>query len=243
MLSEVLSSEQVRLRGIDGGDEGVSQKEAVQGVEGVDAVLPGRGDIAADAAEVHEGVKVAEGAGDLLAQLHHSQITLREIVVERDREVAHEGEDAVVVVPESVEQVAGFALLAAAPTLGAGQRFRERVLGIAGFHDPPIALVESVEVLCRQGGEARVAGGIDRRLDRQQMVDHRLGPLLALLLPQEDQFAQEVRVTESVVAVVLEVGVPEVVDGAAPEVGQDVGGVHGFAPAPLVRKVPGEPSG
>ena len=75
------------------------------------------------------------------------------------------------------------------------------------------------------------------------MVDHRLGPLLVLLLPQEDQLAQEVRVAESVVAVVLEVGVPEVVDGAAPEVGQDVGGVHGFAPAPLVRKVPGEPAG
>jgi hypothetical protein len=53
------------------------------------------------------------------------------------------------------------------------------------------------------------------------MVDHQLGPLLVLLLPQEDQFAQEVRVAESVVAVVLEVGVPEVVDGAAPEVGQD----------------------
>ena len=111
-------------------------------------------------------VKAAEGAGGLLQQLHHSQITLREVVVERDREVAHEGEDAVGVVPESVARSSA-------------------------------------------GGAARqsVAGGIDRRLDRQQMVDHRLGPLLVLLLPQEDQFAQEVRAYESVVAVVLEVGV------------------------------------
>jgi len=34
----VLTGEQVRLRGVDGGDEGVSQKDAAQGVEGVDAV-------------------------------------------------------------------------------------------------------------------------------------------------------------------------------------------------------------
>src|SRR3990170_4915630 len=102
--------EQVRLRGVDGGDEGVSQKDAAQGVEGVDAVFSGRGDIAADTAEVHEGVKAAEGAGDLLAQLHHSQITLRKVVIERDREVADESKDAVVVIPESVEQVACFAL-------------------------------------------------------------------------------------------------------------------------------------
>ena len=105
----------MRLQGVVGWDEWVSQEDAAQGVEGVDAVLPGRRDISADTAEVHEGAKAAEGAGDLLPQLHHSQITLREVVVERDREVAHEGEDAVVVVPESVEQVAGFALFGAAP--------------------------------------------------------------------------------------------------------------------------------
>ena len=73
----------MRLRGVDGGDEGVSQKDAAQGVEGVDAVFSGRGDIAADTAEVHEGVKAAEGAGDLLPQLHHTQTTLREIVIKQ----------------------------------------------------------------------------------------------------------------------------------------------------------------
>ena len=44
------------------------------------------------------------------------------------------------------------------------------------------------------------------------MVDHGLSPLLALLFPQEDEFAQEMAVTECVVAVVLEVGAPEVMD-------------------------------
>ena len=59
ILSGGLTSEQVRRRGVDGGDEGISQKDAAQGVEGVDAVLSGRGDIVADTAEVHEGVKAA----------------------------------------------------------------------------------------------------------------------------------------------------------------------------------------
>jgi len=180
----------VRLRGVAGGEERVSHKDAAQGVEGVDAVLPGRRDIAADTAEVYEGVKAAEGAGDFLPQLHHSQIAFGQVVVKRDGEVAHEGEDAVGVVPESVEQVAGFALLAASPALWVSRRFRDRVLIIAGFHDPQIAFVESVEVKGEQGGAAHVAGGIDRCLDRQQMVDHRLGPLLVLFLPEKDQFAQ-----------------------------------------------------
>ena len=46
---------------------------ALEGVQGIEAVLAGGGDVAADAAEVHEGLGVAEGAGDLLAQLHHGR--------------------------------------------------------------------------------------------------------------------------------------------------------------------------
>ena len=117
---EVSAGEQLRLRSVDSGDEGVSQKDPTQSVKRVDAVLPGRGEIAADTTEVQQGGKVAEGAGDLLPQLYHSQIALREVVVEGDREVAHEGENAVGVVPEAIKQVAGFALSAATPALGAG---------------------------------------------------------------------------------------------------------------------------
>ena len=80
----------MRPRGVAGGEERVSPKDTAQGVEGVDAVFPGRGDISADTAEVYEGVKAAEGAGDLLPQLHHFQIPFGQVVVERDREVAHD---------------------------------------------------------------------------------------------------------------------------------------------------------
>jgi hypothetical protein len=54
---------------------------------------------------------------------------------------------------------------------------------------------------------------------------------------------QQVRGAEGMVAVALQAGVTEVVDGATVEVGQHVGSVHGFASAPLVREVPREPTG
>ena len=59
-----------------------------------------------------------------------------------------EGIDAAGAVPESVE-VAGFALFAAVPALAASRRFRDRVLGLVGFHDAQIAPVESAGVFGR----------------------------------------------------------------------------------------------
>ena len=70
------------------------RKDTAQGFEGVEAIFARRRDVAADAAEAQEGIEVTEGAGDFLAQLHHPQIALREVVVEGHREVTHEGEDA-----------------------------------------------------------------------------------------------------------------------------------------------------
>ncbi len=93
-------------RGVDRWHKGVAEKHALEGIESADVVLARRGDVAADAAEVHECLEAAKGAGDLLAQLHHPQIPFRQIVVEQDREVAHEGKDFIGVVAEAVEQIA-----------------------------------------------------------------------------------------------------------------------------------------
>lgn len=70
ILSGGGGGEQLRLRGVDGGKERFSQKDAVRGVEGVDDVLSGPGEMSADTPEVHEGVKAVEGAGDLLSKFH-----------------------------------------------------------------------------------------------------------------------------------------------------------------------------
>ena len=105
-------------RGVDRWHEGGAEEHALQRLQGVEVVLACRGDVTADAAEVHKCLDAAKGAGDLLAQLHHPQIPFRLVVVEGHGEVAHEGEDFIGVVAEAVEQIAGIALLAATGRFG-----------------------------------------------------------------------------------------------------------------------------
>jgi hypothetical protein len=62
------------LRGVDRWHERVTEEDTLQGVQRIDAILAGGGDIAADAAEVDEGLEAAEGAGDLLTQRNCSGI-------------------------------------------------------------------------------------------------------------------------------------------------------------------------
>ena len=57
-------------------------------------------------------------------------------------------------VPKAIEEVTGFALLAAAAALGAIRRFRGRVLSVTGFHDLKVTGVEAVEFGGSQGGLA-----------------------------------------------------------------------------------------
>ena len=140
--------------------------------------------------EAQESLEAAERAGDLLSQLHHPQIPFGLVVVEGHGEVAHEGKDAVVVVAEAVEQIAGLALLASTSPFRTMYR-SDRILRVAGLDDPLVTLEEPILVCWRQCAQAGRAGRFDGLLDAQQVIDHLLGPLLILLLPQEDEFAQQ----------------------------------------------------
>jgi len=114
--------------------------------------------------------------------------------------------------------------------------------GQADIHDPQIALWNRSRFSA--GKEARPASGRYRPpLDLQEMVDHSLGPLLILFFPQEEEFAQKMRVAEGMVTVVLQIGIPEVVDGAARKSGRMSAASMAWRSAPLVREVPGEPVG
>lgn len=111
-----------------------------------------------------------------MPRLHYPRISLQLVVDERHCEIAHEGEDAVGGIPESVKEVTGFTLLAAAAALGTFRLFRSRVRNVAGFHNLEVADEKAVEVGGRQRGFAGLPGCFDRRLNRQQMVDYCLGP-------------------------------------------------------------------
>ena len=173
-------------RGVDRWHERVTEEHTLQRTERIDAVLAGSGDVAADAAEVHEGLEAAEGARNLLAQLHLPQIPFRLVVVEGHSEVALEGENVIGVVAEAVEQITGFTLLAAIAPFRA-VRSSGRILRVAGLDDPLVPLEEPLLVGGRQADQAGRACRGHCLLDGQQVVDHGLRPLLRLLLPQEDQ--------------------------------------------------------
>src|SRR6266699_5641703 len=74
------------------------------------ALLPQRREIASDAAEGHSESLRAETAGDLLLYLHHPDITLREAIVKRHGEMLQEAEHSVLMLGESIQQIARLGL-------------------------------------------------------------------------------------------------------------------------------------
>src|SRR3989442_223242 len=78
------------------------------------ALLAQRREIASDAAKGLSPSRRAETAGDLLLDLHHADIALREAVVKRHGEGVQEGQHRVLVLAEAIEQIAGRRLFASA---------------------------------------------------------------------------------------------------------------------------------
>ena len=73
-----------------------------------------------------------------MPQLHHPEVPFRNIVLKRHREIAPEGEDAVGVIPEPIEQIPRFALRATPQAPGARRRCGAGVLGVADVHVYPL---------------------------------------------------------------------------------------------------------
>ncbi len=67
-------------------------KDKVQGLEYINTLLSGRRDVTADTTEVLCSLLSTEATGDLLLNLHHSQVSLRQIVVKRHPKIIHEPE-------------------------------------------------------------------------------------------------------------------------------------------------------
>src|SRR6266699_5076778 len=76
------------------------------------ALLAQRREIASDAAEGHSTRRRAEAARDLLLDLHHADIALREAVVERHGEVVQEQQHRLLVLGQAIEQIASRRLFA-----------------------------------------------------------------------------------------------------------------------------------
>src|SRR5450756_2490583 len=75
------------------GDERRASEDMLDGRQHVVALLAHGGDVAApNATEGRRSVAATEAAGDLLLHLHHPQVPLGQVVVERHPEILHEGQ-------------------------------------------------------------------------------------------------------------------------------------------------------
>src|SRR6266700_7945178 len=88
----------------------MSKQGLFQGSQHSQALLAQRREIAPDAAEGHGASRRAETAGDLLLDLHHPDITLREAIAKRHGEMLQEAEHSVLMLGESIQQIARLGL-------------------------------------------------------------------------------------------------------------------------------------
>src|SRR5438445_12622716 len=81
-------------------------------------------EIAADAAEGHRSRRRAETAGDLLLDLDHADIALRQAIVEGHREVVQEAQHRLQVLGEAIQQIARRRLFAPTSLAALWRRIR-----------------------------------------------------------------------------------------------------------------------
>src|SRR6266566_7381298 len=90
----------------------MADQDLFQGGQDSEPLLAQRREIASDAAEGRSESLRAETAGNLLLDLHHADIALREAVVERHGKVVQEQQHRLLVRGQTIQQIAGRRLFA-----------------------------------------------------------------------------------------------------------------------------------
>ena len=83
------------------------KKGVVDGIDGVEAMFTSSRDVGTNRTEDVGPVLCTKGTGDLLLNLYHAYIAFDQVVVKRDAEVIHEGQDAGLMFVQAVKQVFG----------------------------------------------------------------------------------------------------------------------------------------
>ena len=138
-------------------------------------------------------------------EFDHADVLFGLVVGERDANVMKESEDGGLVAFEAVEEVLGFGLFAAAAFVWVGRGAGWR-MGGAAFGDDVVKVLEERGFFF--GSQLRAAGSVllgdGAHFEKQE--DEIAGPTLVEFFVEEDQFAHEVGVAESVGAAIAEVG-------------------------------------
>ena len=200
---------------LHGREEGSSFEDHVECFERVQSVLASGGDVGANSGEGLASFETSETAGDFRLDLRHPDIAFGEIVVERTAGVVEEAEDLIVVDTESFGKVE---CLSAAPEISFAGILAERPLEglrIGSLHEEDVSGRDAVEPFR--------PGLVIKLLRLLEGGEHVCGPSLPLMkiaealeLPHEMGAARLVEAAE-----ILEIDLPEVMDGDALESGDD----------------------
>ena len=112
----------------------------------VEALLAASREIAANAGEALGAIESSKAAGDFLFHLDHADVLLALVVGEGDVGIEQEGEDAIVIVLQAVEEVGGLGLFGAAMP-----RLATRMLEASLPNDALVLGMSLIESLSEKG--------------------------------------------------------------------------------------------
>jgi hypothetical protein len=203
-------------------------QSGLQSGEQMHTLLAQRRQVATDATKGGCSPLAAEGARDLLLDLDHTHITLRLVIVKRHGEAVQESQHGLLVIDQTVQQVACRTLFG--PTFAAGRslsgggrciRVRKELqeLGL------PVGYLQGM-----QCGPTLRPRFIRHLFHIQQQGFEVSRPLQMLFFCQEGQFAQQMYQTERMRTGIQEVRTPTILDAGASKARQDADRVQGCTP-------------
>jgi DNA invertase Pin-like site-specific DNA recombinase len=211
-------------------DKGTTNQSIMNGTNDVMTLFARSRDVAADGTEKISAGFGAKRAGDFLLDLNHAHVAFGEVVVERNTKVRHERERFDLVPLEAIQQVLGRRLFLAS-AFGFGRWIRRRVRLEALMQQVVVAFFIMQKTVRRQAGPVQ-RRRFDFGLDVQQQLAHVLRPGLLVLVKDELQLAQMMRIAKGVLAIFkLQVGGQVVMHRTPAKFRQDADGAHSFLTA------------
>lgn len=186
--------------------------------------------VAANAAERDRALGTAERAGDFLLDFDHATILFGQVIAKRNLQVMKEAQNGVLVLAQSVPQIASRMLLGFASFAHRSRRTRMHLVSFGKQSQKGSG--EGGQLWWRETRltlRASLFGGVFHRQEQSFPFG---GPPQAQLFCQKGQFAQERNQTQGVLAAVTEGGRPAIMDTDSGEACQDTNGIQGsLAPA------------
>ncbi len=157
-------------------------------------------------------VIAAEAPGDFLLHLSHSYIALREIIIERYRQIINKSQRFVCVFVQSIQEISGRRLLQTATLSRFAHFLADRVCPVATCDKFRIS-VSIISKCCRSKRTMLGSvGALNRKFHSAQETDHSACPALFQFLFYKDKLTEMMCIAETVAAFEVKIGCPSVMN-------------------------------